>query len=187
MPDEPTDELVRRAAKGDRDAIDRLVERFQKEIHKIARALLAGGRRDVCATEIVSLVWMKLAQQRDAKWKDRVHFLRFCARAARWAIADLPKPGNWKTLHPSRAEAGGNGKGIPFLDMDQCLKRLEKRGRSGPRIAEVVLLRSITDLTFDEIAEALEVSLRTAKGDWSFGQVFMETCLDPPEHAPPKP
>jgi DNA-directed RNA polymerase specialized sigma24 family protein len=180
MTDEPTDDLVRRAAKGERDAVDRLVERLQKEIHKIANALLAGGRRDIQATEIVSLVWAKLIKQRDPKWKDRAHFLRFCARAARWAIADLPNPDRWTTLHPSREQANGHGEGVPFVDLERCLKRLETKGRSGPRIAEVVLLRSITDLTWDEIADVLDAAPRTVKGDWSFGRVFMQTCLGPP-------
>ncbi len=173
-----TNDLVRRAAARDRAAMDQLFTRLHAEVKKIVVSL--GRRRPwtVDVTDVVDRVYERLIKQRDPKWTDRTHFLRFVVLIARRAIADL-NPRKVATLVSSQAVADGNG--ISFADLDECIRRLELRGKSGPRIAEVVLLRCFTDLQWPEIADVLHVSERTVKGDWSFAQAFLRAKLSPTE------
>lgn len=177
MTAESTTDLVRRAAVGDRDALDRLFSRLHGEIKKIVRSLLKGRGRDIEATDVVDRVYERLIKQRDPKWNDRTHFLRFVVLAARRAISDLPRPTRFVELHTAVPLV--RGAGITFWDLNACLDRLEKRGKTGARIVEVVLLRCLTDLTWNDIATAIDASERTVKGDWTIGQAFIQRCLKP--------
>jgi RNA polymerase sigma-70 factor (ECF subfamily) len=54
--------------------------------------------------------------------------------------------------------------------LDQALQQLEK---VHPRKSQVVELRFFGGLTFEEVAEALSVSLDTVKRDWRFAKVWL--------------
>jgi DNA-directed RNA polymerase specialized sigma24 family protein len=174
--EESTDDLVHKAARGDRDAMNRLFEHLYPEVRKIVVSLLRGRRNSVEATDVVVRVWEKLIKQRDPKWKDRTHFLRFVVMVVRRVIADLPIAPESVTLSGELGLA--DRPSVTLRDFDECLTKLEQRGHIGSRVVIVLLLRSLAKLKWDEIAEVVDVAPRTAKGDFALGAAYLRTCLN---------
>ena len=56
---------------------------------------------------------------------------------------------------------------------------LEKLADLDARQARVVELRFFGGMTVDEVAEALDVSKRTAEGDWTHAKAWLRAELDP--------
>ena len=63
-----------------------------------------------------------------------------------------------------------------IMALDEALRSLEERD---PRAAEVVELRFFAGLSFEEIAEALGTSVRTAKRDWTVARAWLHARLGP--------
>jgi RNA polymerase sigma factor (TIGR02999 family) len=66
------------------------------------------------------------------------------------------------------------------LAVDEALAAL---GQFDPRKARLVELRFFAGLTFEEIADLLEVSLRTVKRDWSFARAWLSRRLRDGDHS----
>ena len=57
-----------------------------------------------------------------------------------------------------------------MLALNEALDALE---HCNPRQARVVHLRFFAGLTIDEVAEALELSPRTVRGDWTLARLWL--------------
>jgi RNA polymerase sigma-70 factor (ECF subfamily) len=64
--------------------------------------------------------------------------------------------------------------GIDLLAVDAALAEL---GATKPRLAELVGLRCFAGMTIEEAATALEISLATAKRDWTFARAWLAQRL----------
>jgi RNA polymerase sigma factor (sigma-70 family) len=65
-----------------------------------------------------------------------------------------------------------------FQDLPRLIgldKALEKLAKLNPRQAQVVELHSFAGLTEEEVAEVLDVSLKTVKNDWRFAKAWLKT------------
>jgi RNA polymerase sigma factor (TIGR02999 family) len=79
------------------------------------------------------------------------------------------------------AEGAGEGSDTPLgdvelLDLDRALTRF---AAETPRAAKVVELRYFGGLELEEIAAALDTSLRTVERDWRFARVWLRDALAP--------
>jgi RNA polymerase sigma factor (TIGR02999 family) len=61
-----------------------------------------------------------------------------------------------------------------ILAVDQALSRLAE---AEPRQARIVEMRFFSGLTDQEVADALKVSVRTVKRDWSLAKAWLYTQL----------
>jgi len=141
-------------------ALDDIVPVVYEELRVIARR----------GTALVNEVYLKLADQSDARWKDRAHFLALAARAMRHLLIDHAKAG-------AALKRGGGKADLIFeevlspdtraaerlLEIDEALQQL---ATLDPRLARVVECRFFGGLTEEEIAEALDVTVRTVQRDW---------------------
>lgn len=73
---------LRRAAAGDDDAIARAIPLIYDELHALAERALRGERSDhtLCTTALVHEAYLRLVDQRDARWVARTQFLAVAAR-----------------------------------------------------------------------------------------------------------
>jgi RNA polymerase sigma factor (sigma-70 family) len=55
---------------------------------------------------------------------------------------------------------------------------LAQFGKEQPRMTELVKLRFFAGLTLEQTAEALGISLRTAKRDWTFARAWLRRDMD---------
>ena len=189
-PDEVTD-LLRAWREGDASADDRLLERVYETLRNIALGQLRGERagHTLEPTALVHEAYLRLLGQRELDWRDRGHFFGLASMTMRRILVDYArrrrakKRGSGEALTPLTVtvigvEPGDEG-GEPhdLLDLDRALDRFAVRF---PRQAKVVEMRYFAGLEFEDVAKALDLSLRTVKRDWSFARAWLRDALATP-------
>jgi RNA polymerase sigma-70 factor (ECF subfamily) len=125
--------------------------------------------------------YVRLVKQDQANLKDRFHFYTLAARMMRQILVDAARarnaekrgPGKQVTLDDRVNLAGGKN----ALDLLMIHEALDNLHRHNPRLADGVELRYFGGLPLDEIADALAVSLATAKRDLSLGVAWLRRAL----------
>jgi RNA polymerase sigma factor (TIGR02999 family) len=132
-------------------------------------------------TALVHEAWLKLSNSDSQQWSDRSHFFRAAAEAMRRILIDKArgkaalKRGNKQTLeqlHESRIELRAPTDEI--LAVHDALYSLESEDHLA---AEVVKLRYFMGLTIPEIAEALDISPRSADRHWLFARAWLQRAI----------
>jgi len=158
------------------------IERVYSELRKIAAIHLRrrAPQASLQPTALVNEAWLRLARR---PWKSRSHFLALASTTMRNLLVDYvrariaEKRGReWTRI---TIEGGSDPKGMTFslaqvLDVHNALERLAE---VDARKARVVEMRFFGGMDFDEIAEALDVSLITAKRDWQFSRAWLYDSL----------
>ncbi|MGP1309949.1 MAG: ECF-type sigma factor [Phycisphaerales bacterium] len=132
-------------------------------------------------TVLVHEAYVKLVRDEKVTWQGRAHFFGAAANAMRDILVDRArrraarKHGGGRDRLPldSRVlgiEADDSGREEDFLALDEAMTRLaaldERQGR-------VVTLMYYAGLTHEQIAEMLEVSVRTVERDWRFAKAWL--------------
>jgi RNA polymerase sigma-70 factor, ECF subfamily len=131
-------------------------------------------------TALVHETWLRLARR---PWKSRSYFMAVASHAMRNVLVDYmrarmaEKRGqNWTRVG---IDGGHEPEGMSFslvqvLAVHEALERLSQLDE---RKARVVEMRFFGGMEFDEIAEALDISLITAKRDWQFARAWLYESL----------
>jgi RNA polymerase sigma-70 factor, ECF subfamily len=199
-PNEAT-ELVAQYANGNQDAANRLMPLFYEELKRVARNQLRNERRDhtLQGTGLVNEAFLRLNERTQLPWHDRVHFFRLASQVMRHVLVDharaklAQKRGGDVAMtsldqtaidyhaqcseHLFGANDGQDAADVEldFLALDESLVKL--RALSA-RQAQVVDLRFFGNLTLEETAEVIGVSLATAKRDWTMARLFLKRELE---------
>lgn len=186
-PAEPLTQLLRRAADGEAEAGDAALPLVYRELRRIAKARMAGERKDhtLQATALVHETWLRLVGVGGADWQDRAAFYRSAAVAMRRILVEHAR-------RRQRQKRGGDAQREPvsvarllaprpdlgcaatFLQLDEEIERLE---REDPRAGEIVRLRFFAGLSVDETAAALDLSRRTVLREWAFARARLFAAL----------
>ena len=127
------------------------------------------------------LMTRKLAGTDPAKWHGRAHFFGAASEAMRRILIDKARekaalkrgPGrNVEELHESQIEMTAPSEEI--LAVHDALDRLALEDATA---AEVVKLRYFVGMTVPEIAEALDISPRSADRHWSFARAWLKSDI----------
>jgi RNA polymerase sigma factor (TIGR02999 family) len=171
--------LLRSWSGGNKEALDRLAPLVYRELHQIARRLMAGQRPNhtLQATALVNEAYVRLVDAREASWQDRAHFFALCARAMRQILIDHARArasekrgGGQVTIELDEALAAAPSAGVNLLKLDDALNRL---AALDPRKSQVVELRFFGGLDLEETAEALKVSTKTVQRDWDMARAWL--------------
>jgi RNA polymerase sigma factor (TIGR02999 family) len=158
------------------------LERIYPELRKLAAIHLRrrAAQASLQPTALVNETWLRLA---DYPWKSRSHFLAAASTTMRNVLVDYvrarlaEKRGRgWAHI---RIDAGSDPEGMTFslaqvLDVHEALERLSQLDA---RKARVVEMHFFGGMDFEEIAEALNISLVTAKRDWQFSRAWLYDSL----------
>jgi len=165
------EELVRRLRAGDEAAYENLLSRFQQQVYNLAYRLLndAGD-----ASDVVQEVFLKI-------FRNVGHFRRQSSLKTwiyRITVNEAHNQRRWFFRHRSR-EVGLDDepdqvrtRNVPDSERSpfDCTFDREKHelienalARINPLFRETVVLRDVEDLTYEEIAEVLQISLGTVK------------------------
>jgi RNA polymerase sigma factor (TIGR02999 family) len=168
---------------GGREAVDRVVPLLYDELRQIAhRHLMArGDGATLTTTALVHEAYLKLVDQSRAQANDRAHFLALAAVAMRHILLDRAKA-------RTRTKRGGARQQITLdetvIAMEQqpdallaVNEALDAVAKIDPRLARVVECRFFGGLTNEEIAEALNVTVRTVERDWVKARVLLRREL----------
>jgi RNA polymerase sigma factor (TIGR02999 family) len=171
------------ALRNEGEPIDRLVPILYTELRRIAHRQLSRRRNSgtLATTALVNEAYLKLVDQTEAKWQDRLHFLALAAVAMRHILADRAKAqiadkrGGVRqriTLDEERIAASDQPEAL--LQINEALDRLSG---INARLAKIVELRFFGGLTHDEIAHVMGLTVRTVERDWAKARMLLRQSL----------
>jgi RNA polymerase sigma factor (TIGR02999 family) len=156
-----------------------------EEMRKIAAAYLRRERKGhtLQATALVHEAYMRLASDSRFDWSDRAQVLGIAAASMRQVLVDHARRrsslkrggggGRLRVTLSDRPAAESDG-GIDMLALDEALKALSALDARKSRVVEMRLLGGLSE---PDIAQALGVSERTVRNDWSFARAWLEARL----------
>ena len=182
-------QLLDRAQRGDPQAVDELLPLVYDELRRIAANKMANEARGhtLQPTALVHEAWLRMGGPEAPSLQNRAHFFGAAAEAMRRILIE-------RARRRMAAKRGGGAVPVeldeleipsPAGDDDRLLAvndALEKFAGLDPRKAELVKLRYIVGLSFDEAATALGIAVPTAKQWWAYARAWLTVELrgDPP-------
>ena len=156
------------------------------ELRRVAGRYLSRERRNhtLQPTALVHEAWLKLQNERSVQLQGRTHGLALAAQAMRRLLVDHGR-------HQKRDKRGGGLQPVALDDLmkaaataavpvedllalEAALTRLEA---ADPRAAQVVVLRFFSGMSNPEVAEYLQLSLRTVESDWAYARAWLRREL----------
>ncbi len=149
------------------------------QLRTLARQQMARERagHTLQATVLVHEAFMALVGQQRVDWKSRAHFMSVAALAMRRILIN----------HAKARLADKRGAGAPMATFDeQAIGRalraeelvalddaLEQLAKQDSRGSDVVTYKFFAGLTYEEIAEVLDVSVPTVRRSWRFARAWL--------------
>jgi RNA polymerase sigma-70 factor, ECF subfamily len=160
---EPTDaELLGRVLAGQRDAYETIVQRYQERLYRYA---ISSTRDPDSASDLVQDTLVK-AYMSLALCRDRERFAPWIFRILRNRCIDHQKEHRRRDVSLDERTRYATSIGLPDREMDQAILRdsLEHALSSLPEAQrEAFLLKHVQGLSYEEIAEILEVGTSALK------------------------
>lgn len=179
-PPGPVTILLNKVKQGDQDALAELVPLVYKELRRLAGHFMRVERvgHTLQPTALVHEAYLCLLGQERTDWQNRAQFMAIAAQIMRRILLQY-------------ARRRGTGKRTPrqpdklafpvetvsweeILAVDEALSRL---GELAPQQARIAEMRYFGGLSVEETAEALGISSRTVKRDWSVAKGWLHTQL----------
>jgi len=161
---------------GDKAALDELMPLVYAELRKLARNYMRHQRSDhtLQTTALVNEAYLRLIDSSRVNWQNRTHFFAISAQLMRRILVDfararnsLKRGGEVQKIELDEALVIPLEQKTDLVALDEALKELAELN---PRQSQVVELRYFGGLSEEEIAEHLEISVRTVRRDWSIAR-----------------
>lgn len=164
---------------GDAGSLDRLVELVYPELRRMAHREI--GRRhagdSLESAALANEAYLKLLRAGGIDCENRVHFLALCAQIMRRVLVNHAR-------ERAAAKRGGHAVRVPVddvavptpvdgVDVLALNEALEALASIDGRKCRVVELRYFGGLTIEETAQALGISIDTAKRDWRMARAWL--------------
>lgn len=178
--------ILQDRAPGEPPDVDRMYPHVYDMLRDMARKHLAqhSVSDTLNTTSLVHEAYLKLSEQSNLSWSDRIHFLAIASRAMRYIIVDYVR-------YKSADKRGGKDADLSLeehrvgsapiqigrvVDLNDALEKLED---ADPRAGRVVECRFFGGLSVEETAEALGCSGRTVKRDWRKARIMLFRMMKP--------
>jgi RNA polymerase sigma-70 factor (ECF subfamily) len=189
--DAPITQLLVAYSQGDAGAGDALFPVVYAQLRQLARrqlALVSGAT--LVPTELVHEAYLKLCDGGLVNVADRNHFFSLGARAMRQVLVSRARrrhairhdAGRFVTLDANLALTAQSQ--IDVLALDEALQAL---AAIDVRKARAIELRAFAGLSFDEIAQVLDISRATLARDYRGAQAWLYRQLQMPTVDKPAP
>jgi RNA polymerase sigma factor (TIGR02999 family) len=179
-------ELLVRWGSGDKAVLDRLLPLVYAELHRMAARYMRRERVDhtLQPTALINEAYMRLVDSSGVSWENRLHFFGIAARVMRRILVDharqhqAGKRGGEVEKVPIDAvnEPGSRQEDVDVVALDAALIRLAV----DPEQSKLVELRYFAGLTIEEAAEAMSMSLGTAKRRWTVAKAWLRREISGP-------
>ena len=165
--------------KGDRVALEKLMPLVYSELRRLASNYLRRERvgHTLQPTALVNEAYLKLIDQRNAKWQNRAHFFGISAQLMRRILVDharrlryAKRGGTARRVSLDEAMIVGEERSEEVLMLDDALSNLS---RIDSRRCQVVELRYFAGLSNREIAAVLNISENTVMRDWNLARAWL--------------
>jgi RNA polymerase sigma factor (TIGR02999 family) len=172
--------LLKAASGGDARAAEAVVPLVYDELRAMARAKLRRARpgATIEATALVHDAYVRLLG-RDMQFANRRHFFFAAGRAMHDVLCERARrsdqrAGAERSAQELHATTENPAARSSILALEEALPRLQAIDQ---RAHDVVMLRFFAGLTFEQIAETLEVTQRTIERDWRFARTWLYDAL----------
>lgn len=153
------------------------------QLHRLAQRALARETpgHSLQPTMLVNDAYLRLLEQKNVNPADRSQVMAAGATIIRRLLVDYAR----KRKAQRRGGSEGRGMLLPVsvadsanhLEVLELNDALETLGKENPRVASVVELKFFGGLSGEEIAEQLDISLRTVNNDWRFAKAWLYRTL----------
>lgn len=174
---------LRQLPRGDLAVMSRVMRALYRDLRRIAACRMRGERPDhsLDPDDLISEFFLQLARNPAYQFESRGHFLAFASQQMRRFLVDYARRrrsakrgGGWQRVEIEKCNVGIRQDLDHLLIVDGLIDTLAAQE---PRMATVVEMRCYGGLSYAEIAEALGMTERTAKRDWSFARAWLEFAL----------
>jgi len=189
-PAESVTKLLFDWSKGDPQALDKLMPLVYSELRRLARNYLKKERpgHTLQPTALVNEAYLKLIDQRKAKWQNRAQFYGVAAQLMRRILVDharqhqAAKRGGSHQQRLSITGAGQlGGKELatePAIDLLALHEALEELAAFDPPQGRIVELKFFGGLSIEETAEVMGVGHATVERDWKMARAWLRRKLE---------
>jgi|SRR5687768_41873 len=185
MQSEGITELLVDWGKGDQAALEKLMPLVYDELRRLASNYLRRERatHTLQPTALVNEAYLKLVDQRNAKWQNRAHFFGISAQLMRRILVDHARQ------HQAQKRGGSNQQRLSITSAERVAKQpevdllalneaLDELTRMDPQQAQIVELKFFGGLSIDETAEVLGISHATVERDWKMARAWLRRQLE---------
>lgn len=181
---------------GDQSVLPRLMPLIYDDLREAAARAMRRERADhtLQVTGLVHEAYLRLVDQREAKWEHRSHFLAVAAQMMRRVLVDhararaARKRGGDEEGRVRVVRMGGVGEevlegaavveeGESDVDLEALDRALTRLGQMDPRQMQVVELRYFAGLSLEQTAEVMGLSLATIKREWNVAKAWLKREL----------
>jgi len=172
-------------SKGDQAALDKLMPLVYSELRRLASNYLRRERpgHTLQPTALVNEAYLKLVDQRNAKWQNRAQFFGIAAQLMRRILVDHARQ------HQAVKRGGSDQQRLsitsaevlikqPELDLLALNEALDELGRLDPQQSRIVELKFFGGLSIEEIAEVLGIGHATVERDWKMARAWLRKQLE---------
>jgi RNA polymerase sigma factor (TIGR02999 family) len=169
---------------GDDGARDTLVELVYPHLKRMASGKLRGETvgHTLDTTALVHEACLDLLSSDRPEWRGRAQFFAFLSTVMRRVLVDharrrgaTKRGGDWGRVELGDHLVGSDPDFGTILDLERALARL---AANAPRMAQVAECRIFGGMNDAQVAEALEVSERTAAREWQKGRAWLRVALE---------
>src|SRR6266571_1150925 len=174
-------------SRGDQKALDKLMPLVYSELRWLAGNYLRRERQGhtLQPTALVNEAYLKLIDQRNAKWQNRAQFYGVAAQLMRRILVDharqhqAAKRGGSDQQRLSITSAGQLGaKQESVIDLLALHEALNELAEIDPQQSRIVELRFFGGLSIEETAEVIGVGHATIERDWKMARAWLRHKLE---------
>jgi len=170
-------------SEGDQAALEKLTVLVEAELHRLAQNYLIRERpgHTLQPTALVNEVFLRLMDWNHSGFQNRAHFLGVMAQLMRRGLVDYARRRSYLKRSGDIAKISLQEEAIPAASRDADLvaldEALERLSLMDSRKARIVELRFFGGMTEEETGEALNISPRTVRREWSVAQAWLYSEL----------
>ena len=171
--------------KGDQAAMEKLMPLVYSELRRLATNYLRRERagHTLQPTALVNEAYLKLVDQRNARWQNRAHFFGIAAQLMRRILVDharqrqaVKRGGqDQQRLSITSAETVIKQPQIDLLALNEAMNEL---AQLDPQQSRIVELKFFGGLSIEEIAEVLSIGHATVERDWKMARAWLRKQLE---------
>lgn len=175
--------LLQQWSSEDKAVRSQLLTLLYPELHRLAEIRMMHERRDhtLQPTALVNEFFLRLAKNKNFKWRNREHFLAVASKAMLHLLIDYARSHNAESnggtmlkLRLDSLDVSQSASGVDPIEIGRLLDELRTRE---PRLADVVELHCFGGLTFEEVGAMLHLGERTVKRDWQLARAWLRGKL----------
>jgi RNA polymerase sigma-70 factor, ECF subfamily len=165
---------------GDAGALEELMPLVYQELHRLAQRYLGREHRQhtLQTTALVHEAYLRLVNQQEVAWQDRIHFFAVAARVMRRILVDHARARHYQkrgagARHVALDEAleVSDARAAEVVALDEALESLATFDERKSRLVE---LRFFGGLSIEETAAVLQVSAGTVMRDWTLAKTWLQ-------------